>query len=78
MKLLVSLIGGTVLFRTPLPLATLCIIRVICPIDNSVYAAEKECPYKPVKTKETLPAKINRSTAPVVLTTSQNNFVVFY
>ena len=44
MKLLISLIGGTVLFRTPLPLATLCIIQVMFLIDNSVYAAEKEWP----------------------------------
>lgn len=62
MKLLVSLIGSTVLFRTPLPLATLCIIRVICPIDNSVYAAEKECPYKPMK-KPPLPEVKNRDWA---------------
>ena len=33
---------------------------------------------KPIKTKAPLPAKINRSTAPVVLTNSQNNFIVFY
>ena len=33
---------------------------------------------KPTKTKAPLPAKINRSTAPIVLTDSQNNFVVFY
>jgi hypothetical protein len=34
--------------------------------------------FKPIKTKAPMPAKINRSTAPVVLTNSQNNFVVFY
>jgi hypothetical protein len=62
MKLLASLIGGTVLFRTPLPLATLCIIQVMFLIDNSVYAAEKEWPYKPVK-KSPLPEVKNRDWA---------------
>ena len=62
MKLLVSLIGGTVLFRIPLPLATLCIIQVMFLIDNSVYAAEKEWPYKPMK-KSPLPEVKNRDWA---------------
>jgi hypothetical protein len=33
---------------------------------------------KPINAKAPLPAKVSRSTAPVVLTNSQNNFVVFY
>ena len=64
MKLLVSLIGGTVLFRTPLPLATLCIIQIMFLIDNSVYAAEKEWPYKPMK-KSPLP-EVKIETGPIM------------
>jgi hypothetical protein len=33
---------------------------------------------KPIKTKAPLPAKVNRSTAPIVLTNNKNNIVVFY
>ncbi len=35
--------------RALIPLSTLCILQAICPVGNSVYAAEKEWPFIPVK-----------------------------